>query len=218
MDTSPSQQTAPSAGRAGPGSTSLAASSAAASVSSERNARTARAAETAPKPRSCVTCRSRKVRCDKKSPCSNCRRAQIACVLPSDDKPPRWARRLERLNAGAAASSTTTATGPPDAGASQVMNRLQNLENLVKNLSAELQQARSTRDASMNSSVSPSSMQNWPHEAPQTSSPASTGSNPQAKSQAGRLIPGSSGQSQYVSSGFWSRISDEVSVLHGISV
>ncbi|KAJ5233864.1 uncharacterized protein N7469_005630 [Penicillium citrinum] len=70
----------------------------------------------APKPRSCVTCRSRKVRCDKKAPCSNCRRANIACVLPSIDRQPRWARRLQQGPSG------------------DVMNRLRSLENLVKHL------------------------------------------------------------------------------------
>ncbi|KAK1837621.1 fungal specific transcription factor domain-containing protein, partial [Colletotrichum chrysophilum] len=34
-------------------------------------------------PRSCVTCRRRKVRCDKQMPCSNCRRAVIQCIFPA---------------------------------------------------------------------------------------------------------------------------------------
>ncbi|KAJ1329919.1 RNA polymerase II-specific transcription factor-like protein [Microdochium nivale] len=50
------------------------------------------------KSRSCAVCRSRKVRCDKLSPCTNCRRAGIACVVPQPD----------RLPAGPAAS-----TAPP---------------------------------------------------------------------------------------------------------
>ncbi|KAH6976630.1 hypothetical protein EDB80DRAFT_739926 [Ilyonectria destructans] len=59
--------------------------------------------------RSCVVCRSRKVRCDKLSPYSNCRRANIPCVVPSNDRPPRWARRLERVANNAAVESS-----PPD--------------------------------------------------------------------------------------------------------
>jgi hypothetical protein len=54
---------------------------------------------TAAKLRSCVTCRQRKVRCDKRAPCSNCRRADIACVFPSLDRPPRWARRIKEAAA-----------------------------------------------------------------------------------------------------------------------
>ncbi len=178
-----------------------------ATVSSERDARIGRAGGEggASKPRSCVTCRSRKVRCDKKSPCSNCRRAQIPCVLPSDDKPPRWARRLDRLShAGAVAAA------PADAGSNQVMNRLQNLEDLVKNLSAELHQARAAADNSAQGSVSPPSTKAWQTQPQEAASPASTGSNSQTNRQWGRLIPGNSGQSQYVASGFWSQISDEV--------
>lgn len=180
-----------------------------ATVSSERDARVGRAGEgaAASKPRSCVTCRSRKVRCDKKSPCSNCRRAQIPCVLPSDDKPPRWARRLDRLApAGAAATSTLN-----EAGSSQVMNRLQNLENLVKNLSAELQQARVLGGSSTLGSTSPPSHA-WQAQPQQASSTGSAGSNSHAQRKPGRLIPGNSGQSQYVASGFWSQISDEVCI------
>lgn len=182
-----------------------------ATVSSERNARSDRAGGEggASKPRSCVTCRTRKVRCDKKSPCSNCRRAQISCVLPSDDKPPRWARRLDRLaHAGSAAAGAADAAA--DAGSSQVMSRLQNLENLVKSLSAELHEARVAGSNRVQVSASPSSTQAWPAQPQQAASPASTGSNPQAHRQPGRLIPGNLGQSQYVASGFWSQISDEV--------
>ncbi|KAM3513140.1 hypothetical protein MY11210_003165 [Beauveria gryllotalpidicola] len=86
-----------------------------ATVSSERDARVVRAGGEdggASKPRSCVTCRSRKV---------------------------RWARRRDRLSHTGAATAA-----PADAGSNQVMRRLQNLENLVKNLSAELHQARVT--------------------------------------------------------------------------
>ncbi|OAQ95837.1 hypothetical protein LLEC1_01372 [Akanthomyces lecanii] len=181
-----------------------------ATVSSEGNAKSDRAGGDggASKPRSCVTCRTRKVRCDKKSPCSNCRRAEIPCVLPSDDKPPRWARRLDRL-----AHSSGSVAAPADAGSSQVMNRLQNLENLVKNLSAELHQARNTGSHNVHDSASPLPTQTWPPQSQQAASPASTDSNSQAHRQPGRLIPGYLGRSQYVASGFWSQISDELDSL-----
>jgi Fungal Zn(2)-Cys(6) binuclear cluster domain len=93
-----------------------------------------------PKLRSCVVCRSRKVRCDKQSPCSNCRRANIACTFPSTDRPPKWTRRLDRLANNATASSSPA---PQDGnkGVDQVMDRLRNLESLVKELRGQLEQA-----------------------------------------------------------------------------
>ena len=153
-------------------------------ASPEKNASSLTPASTdAPKkPRSCATCRTRKVRCDKKSPCSNCRRAKIACVVPSDDKPPRWARQLER-------SGLNAQDGP---GAAVVMNRLRRLESMVKDLTAQLEQAH----------TSPSS-----HDA--HSSPASSESTVQ--SGLGRLIIGDT-SSRYISSNFWSRVTDEVGI------
>ncbi|CAK7209140.1 hypothetical protein SCUCBS95973_000350 [Sporothrix curviconia] len=68
----------------------------AASTAAAPSAAASSAATAPPKQRSCVTCRQRKVRCDKLSPCTNCRRADIPCVLPSTERPPRWARRLKQ--------------------------------------------------------------------------------------------------------------------------
>lgn len=36
-----------------------------------------------PKPLSCVTCRQRKVKCNKENPCNHCQKAGIQCVFPS---------------------------------------------------------------------------------------------------------------------------------------
>ncbi|KAK9427348.1 hypothetical protein V1505DRAFT_47261 [Lipomyces doorenjongii] len=71
-----------------------------------------------------------------RSPCSNCRRANIACVLPSTNRPPGWARRIQRLTNNARASNDT------DPGVGKVMDRLRTLEGLVKELSGQLEQAR----------------------------------------------------------------------------
>ena len=188
------------------------------------------------KPRSCVTCRTRKVRCDKTSPCSNCRRAGIACVFPSLDRPPRWARRLERIAGQAQMQSQsqhaqspaqTHAQQDPDQGVvSQVMERLRNLEGLVKELSGQLDQAHAAAaNANASTSVdgqSPQSStsgsnQNRGHEgidhhaeriSSSPSAAASTNSNVQGRF--GRLVIGDANRSHYVSSGFWSRVNDEV--------
>lgn len=63
-------------------------------------------------PRSCIVCKSRKVKCDKNHPCSTCTKARIECIYPpitkrrprgrgkqktQDDNPYEFKRRLARL-------------------------------------------------------------------------------------------------------------------------
>ena len=187
-------------------------------LGSEKNATSPLSARTppsasasAPKLRSCVVCRSRKVRCDRQSPCSNCRRANVACVFPSTDRPPRWARRLERLTNNVTASN---ALAPQDAdpGVGKVMDRLWELEHLVKVLSRQLEQAHAvTRSPSGGPSEvkSPgSSTQDRDAEHQRDSIPATNTSSVQK--QFGRLVLQDASRSRYVSSGFWSRVNDEV--------
>ena len=187
--------------------------------SSEKNASSSTSAgalssipKPVPKLRSCVVCRSRKVRCDKQSPCSNCRRGNIACVFPSTNRPPRWARGRERLTNNPVVSATSS---PQDAGpgVDKVMERLRNLENLVKELSGQLEQAHaaaSLADGSLskgNSPESPAQNQDTEHQGGAT--PA-TNTNSVQK-QFGRLVLQDASRSRYISSGFWSRVNDEVS-------
>ncbi|KEF61979.1 uncharacterized protein A1O9_03551 [Exophiala aquamarina CBS 119918] len=168
------------------------------------------------KPRSCIVCRSRKVRCDKQSPCSNCSRANIPCVFPSNNRPPRWTRRLERF---------TNNTNPPSSDARASMDakpafgdltqKLQSLEALVKELSAQLGQAQ----AAFSSARAASSRPNSPGR-PQKGTDVDHGvDSSQAASaddghlQFGRLVLRDSNRSHYVSSGFWSRVNDELNEL-----
>jgi Fungal Zn(2)-Cys(6) binuclear cluster domain len=65
-------------------------------------------------PRSCVTCRRRKVKCDKRNPCSNCTKANSPCVFPSPGRAPRRPRK------------------PQD---NELLKRLAKLEGLVEELS-----------------------------------------------------------------------------------
>src|ERR1700730_15697887 len=46
-------------------------------------------ASSGPKPLSCVTCRQRKVKCNKVSPCSLCQKAGVQCVFPNRGRVPR---------------------------------------------------------------------------------------------------------------------------------
>ncbi|KAI9773132.1 MAG: hypothetical protein M1840_008253 [Geoglossum simile] len=68
-------------------------------------------------PRSCVTCRRRKVKCDKHSPCSNCTKAHILCVFPERGRAVRRPRK------------------PPD---NELLKRLAKLEGVVEELSGQV--------------------------------------------------------------------------------
>lgn len=162
-----------------------------------------------PKLRSCAVCRRRKVRCDKTSPCSNCRRANIACVFPSDDRPPRWARRLERLT-NEAASASAKSSEKPDSQSEQVMERLRNLEGLVKELSSRLEQANAASSSEVGgsaSSVSSPPMTGIQHrgDAQYTDTSSEPGT-AKVQNQFGRLVLKDANRSRYISSGFWSRV------------
>lgn len=63
--------------------------------------------------RSCITCRKRKVKCDKRHPCSNCNRAAIECIFPGPGRAPRRSRK------------------PPD---TELLARLRRLEGVVQSL------------------------------------------------------------------------------------
>lgn len=66
-----------------------------------------------PNPRSCTTCRKRKVRCDKKYPCASCLKTRSVCVFPGPGRAPRRSRK------------------PQDA---ELMARLKRLEGVVQSL------------------------------------------------------------------------------------
>ena len=179
-------------------------------ASSRSNASEPKSAST-PKLRSCVVCRSRKVRCDKLSPCSNCRRANIACVFPSTDRPPRWARRLERATNNATLNAQAS-QGGLDPAAAQVMDRLRNLESLVKDLRGQLEQANVAASSAAGSSSGVNSPGSSSHDRDddrqRDASPNLNAGNVQK--QFGRLVFQDANRSRYVSSGFWSRVNDEV--------
>ena len=181
-----------------------------AAASASYSEKSAKLPAPASKLRSCVICRTRKVRCDKRSPCSNCRRANTTCVFPSNDHLPRWARRFERRNDNA----TWDAPAPKDADLDidQALNRLRNLENIVKELSDQLEQARAatslTHGGSSTSNSPGSSTQNHDagHQREKSPERHATG----VHEQFGRLVVQDASRIRYVSSSFWSRIDDEV--------
>lgn len=163
------------------------------------------------KPRSCFVCRQRKVRCDKQSPCGNCRRANIPCVLPQTDRPPRWARRRELLANNAANAAASALLGPhgADLNNAKLMERVRDLESLVTELSSRLQQAQTVIGSSVyGSSAGPSPGSSTQHHDEQREPDKDTEN---LHKHFGRMVVQDSGRTRYISSGFWSRIDDEVS-------
>jgi hypothetical protein len=207
MSLTPSATSSAALAPPAPTSTSAAASSA---LGSEKSARASQSAQR----RSCVVCRTRKVRCDRLSPCSNCRRANLACVFPSADdrRPPKWARRLQSVANDAAADAQ--ASQHLDPATAQVMERLRNLENLLNDLSGQSRLMNTAASSATSGSPgvhlpSPGSS-GYNHDAvlQGDASPNTNPSNVQTKF--GRLVVQDANQSRYVSTGFWSRVNDEV--------
>lgn len=79
------------------------------------------------KPKACVPCRTRKVKCNRGSPCSNCSNWSLECVFPS---PKRTSRRRPKVPA----SPTSNETGPHHPGDSPVEVGLQTIEEILRQL------------------------------------------------------------------------------------
>ncbi|KAI0895371.1 fungal-specific transcription factor domain-containing protein [Annulohypoxylon nitens] len=179
-------------------------------------------------PRSCVTCRRRKVRCDKFMPCGNCRKAQIQCVFPAPGRAPRRPRAKDP-------------NAPPKQTSEreiELMKRLRKLESIVEDLSGqiEVETARHTSSGgSPEATIDGGSQdrerrrqsgfvysENLPggyppadhsrlgrsHTGDGTKSPAG-----EVNKSFGRLVLNEKGKTRYVSSAFWSKINDEINQL-----
>ncbi|KAM0543181.1 hypothetical protein ACHAPJ_012436 [Fusarium lateritium] len=181
-------------------------------------------------PRSCVTCRRRKVRCDKQMPCSNCRRAQIPCVFPAPGRAPRQPRRKDP-NAPTKNSSQREI---------ELMKRLRKLEGIVEELSGQIEVESGGKGPSSASSpeamhtVQTSSFETPAPSAQRQLSTASShvghmglaGGSPRGSDATsdqsettrkhlhqkfGRLVLNdTSGSRRYVSNGFWAKLNDEL--------
>ena len=156
-------------------------------------------------PRSCVTCRKRKVKCDKRQPCSNCSKAAIECVFPGPGRAPRRARK------------------PPD---TELLARLRRLEGVVQSLgkgvdedgetvveSTEVkqEQPQSTLPEGVENATSRSKCSGPTlHESKQDTKDTRS----MAK-EFGRLVV-EDGRSRYVSNKFWISLSEEVAEMRDI--
>ncbi|KAM6537671.1 hypothetical protein FALCPG4_003579 [Fusarium falciforme] len=181
-------------------------------------------------PRSCVTCRRRKVRCDKQMPCSNCRRAQIPCVFPAPGRAPRQPRPRDP-NAPPKNSSQREI---------ELMKRLRKLEGIVEELSGQIevesggkgpssanspeaahgaQASNIERSATFPQRHSSSASSHPGILGPSSGSPRgsdaasdqSEATRKQLHQKFGRLVLNDqSGSRRYVSNGFWAKLNDEL--------
>jgi hypothetical protein len=143
-------------------------------------------------PRSCVTCRRRKVRCNKHNPCANCVKAGIECVFPGPGRAPRKSRKA------------------PDA---ELLLRLRKLEGVVHNLGAHVDENGVVVSPALAGSADIRARFGEPR--PAGDSPGSDRSDSKRHSidkQLGRLVINED-RSRYVSNAFWTAMSDEVRLV-----
>jgi hypothetical protein len=160
--------------------------------------------------RSCVTCRRRKVRCNKRSPCSNCTKAGINCIFPPPGRAPRKSKR------------------PADA---ELLSRLRRLEGVIDHLRG----SGNTEGAPTSTKAPPSTTgSSTGRSEPTVSTSASSESQNQAgggrvcpfeetdpkklatnkfENEFGRLVI-DEGRSRYVSNRLWTSLGDEVDIPH----
>ena len=147
-------------------------------------------------PRSCTTCRKRKVRCDKRHPCSNCHKAGIECIFPRPGRAPRRSKK------------------PPD---SELLARLRRLEGVVQSLGKgadgedlvpELEDPhQNQRSPELNKSEQPDD--GLPHPPGCSRREKASDGSTELEKDMGRLLVGA-GKSRYVSNSFWANLTTEV--------
>lgn len=149
-------------------------------------------ASSTPNPRSCVTCRRRKVKCDKKQPCSNCARAKIECVFPGPGRAPRKSRK------------------PPDG---ELMERLRRLEGVVQTLNAQVEEhEQEAADRERRGSSADCCPRGPGNDSP---SVAVDNSVEGLETRFGRLVV-DQGRSRYINNSFWASLNNEVCFSHPI--
>ncbi|KAF4592264.1 fungal specific transcription factor domain-containing protein [Ophiocordyceps camponoti-floridani] len=152
-------------------------------------------------PRSCVTCRRRKVRCDKQMPCSNCRRALIPCVFPAPGRAPRQQRPRDSQASPRTSSQRELA----------LVKRLRKLEGLVDVLNTRLkvhEPAVAEPDKTADARISPVS--SGPRRIEAVEVKDSTGERDIHLSLGHLVLDDQRGTSRYASSDFWSKLEDEL--------
>lgn len=146
-------------------------------------------------PRSCVTCRKRKVRCDKRHPCVNCTKAGTECVFPGPGRAPRRSRK------------------PPD---TELLARLRRLEGVVKHTGKDPEEEVESADNALRSGTGDLANKdpgcdNWQFFA-HINQNGDQGTDKLVRD-FGRLVV-EEGKSRYVANKFWTALSEEVREPH----
>lgn len=152
---------------------------------------------------SCMTCRKRKVKCDKRMPCSNCVRARIPCVFPGLNRAPR-----RRKNAPTATKDKAIA----DNGSEDVLSRINHLEDLIKKLSENKSSgaAGAGRHDDHIADSHPGQHDNGTSDGQRPALEERSPSN-EIEREFGRLVIGQDGKkSRYGSSSLWAHLSQQV--------
>ena len=142
-------------------------------------------------PRSCVTCRKRKVRCDKRHPCANCTKANNECIFPGPGRAPRRSRK------------------PPD---TELLARLRRLEGVVKNMGKDPEEEVESADNASKSGADDGPIANKDPGCDNSEFFDHLKQNDPSEKLAkdfGRLVI-EEGRSRYVSNKFWTALSEEV--------
>ncbi|KZN93739.1 putative transcriptional regulatory protein [Penicillium chrysogenum] len=142
---------------------------------------------------SCVTCRRRKVKCNRRDPCSNCVKTGIACVFPAS------ARKFER------------ASKPPKI---DVIDRLKRLEDMVKNIQHPIfpETTSPPMDTAGNGIVT--AFEKCPF---LDTDPRVARQKHGSPEEFGRLMV-DNGCSRYISNRLWASLSDQIDELHDLLV
>lgn len=143
-------------------------------------------------PRSCVTCRRRKVKCDKRWPtCSNCSKAHSECAYPHPGRAPRRPRK------------------PAD---NELLKRLAKLEGVVEELSAGGVEIPSLTEQDDSAKLK--------HQRPfpkQSALTPSSSNEEELEQRFGRLVI-HEGKSRYLTPSFWASLADEVRIPYDLGV
>ncbi|KAI9740064.1 MAG: hypothetical protein M1818_004815 [Claussenomyces sp. TS43310] len=135
---------------------------------------------------SCLTCRQRKIKCDRRSPCSNCTRAARSCsfVAPVRGKPKRRGTPKEGLHA-----------------------KLRRYEEMLKSYGAEI--GPSDNDKDIISDAETVSDPDLLMAVKDAESPKMGGGSPSAFDETKTKLITKNGSSRYFDNGLWSKLGDE---------
>ncbi|KAK2592945.1 hypothetical protein QQS21_009352 [Conoideocrella luteorostrata] len=151
---------------------------------------------------SCVTCRRRKVKCDRKHPCANCVRNNIECHFPVTGRLPRRSR-------------DPNAWRSPAQKQSELLGRLRRLENLVTEMAGQVEdsagehESQTTGQALIGAGMFTGGFANNYASASGELSTTESQSSGEIYEDFGKLIIERAG-ALHVDKGFWSIFCDEV--------